>query len=720
MKERQGPMARVAIKRNYNMRLFTDIKSHIALLLAAASSVCVTPSCTQHPTAALDKDKGVLLIESIRKDVSVIERTTYADAADSYRVTITDSKGVDVMSFEDSNDMPEAVELDYGTYTLTATSGQDMESGWESPYLVGTRKFKIKTGELTTVSPVCSLANVKVSVVFDESLADNFSHIEASVTNNASDNAALTFTTDENRQAYFKATGSLSWVLDLTNTQGATYRIRKTITGVKPREHYTFRFKVSDTGEITDGGIHTSVNVDATTGDIDHEIVLVPCDAPMGSFASDDINMDSPTDIWSEVVTPVRVNIESPAGIDLLYITHCDPTLSQQGIAEFTNLTTADDDKIAALNAAGITWGGIGTTSGFVDFTGMTSKMKTGEHIITLMLLDNHSRFVEQEVIFNVRSSKADTETKSVEAFATYAHIEAAWISEEQPEGLAIEYRKESDSQWTQCPDDEIAMNGTDFKTTLHGLDPDTRYKVRARSALIEGNELTFTTESKHYIPNLNMDAWSQSGKTWNPWGGDVSQFWDTGNSGVTIVTNSNTVPVDEPEAYRGRGVKMTSMWVGVPANTFAAGNLFTGYFKTNMSNPKASVHFGRPFTGRPSGLRFHYKYTSTTINRGGSHQGEADRMHVYISLENWGDPNLTERPSNPTVVGYGEFKSADNKDEYTEAGFDIEYTLAKDGNDNTIKPTHIVMVATSSVYGSDFIGGEGSTLYIDEFEMLY
>lgn len=703
------------------MKSFADIKRHITLTLAVAVSVCVTPSCTQHPTAMHSQESGVLLIESIRKDVSVIERTTYADASESYRIKITDDNGVEVMSFEDSNNMPEAVELDYGTYTLTATCGDDAVSGWETPYLAGSQKFKIKSGSVTSVSPVCSLANVKVSVSFDESVADNFSRFEATITNNVDEQSALTFKDGESRSAYFKASGSITWVLDLTNTQGSSYRIRKTITGVKPREHYKFTFKVSDTGEITDGGMHTSVKVDAATGNIDHEIVVTPCDIPMGSFSSDDLDIGGVTAIWSEVLTPVRVNIDAPAGIDLLYVTHCDPTLTKQGLPEFTNLTTADDDKVAALNAAGLTWGGAGSDTGFIDFSGLTDKMKLGQHTITIMMLDSRSRFIEQEVSFNVRSAKADTELRHIEAFATYAHIEGAWTSTEQPEGLTFEYCKDGDTEWMECHESDITVDGKVFGTTLRGLESDTRYKVRSRSALVTGDELTFTTESKLYIPNLNMEEWTQDGKTWNPWGGDVSRFWDTGNSGVTIVTNSNTVPVDEPEAYRGRGVKMTSMWVGGIANTFAAGNLFTGYFKTNISNKKASVHFGRPFTGRPSGLRFQYKYTSTKINRGGgSHQGEDDQMHVYISLENWGDPNLTERPSNPTVVGYGEFKSAENKDVYTEGGFNIDYTLAKDGAGNTIKPTHIVMVATSSVYGSDFIGGEGSTLYIDEFEMIY
>lgn len=36
----------------------------------------------------------------------------------------------------------------------------------------------------------------------------------------------------------------------------------------------------------------------------------------------------------------------------------------------------------------------------------------------------------------------------------------------------------------------------------------------------------------------------------------------------------------------------------GVTLVTSAAGNLFIGTYKTNMTNPAASVSFGRPYTG--------------------------------------------------------------------------------------------------------------------------
>lgn len=699
------------------MRSFDNIRRRVALLITAL--VCVwCASCTNDPTVHTVGNKGRLYIKGIASDVSVVERVSYAADPDTYRVEILDEKGDAVMSFEDSNDMPDVIELDNGTYTAVATNGKDVDD-WESPYLVGRETFEIRTGKVTTVNLVCRIANVKVSVRFDHSVTEAFSYYKAVVKNNRN-KASLTFSEEEIRSGYFKDPGSLTWELNLVNKQGTVYKMRKTITGVKAREHYILTFKVSESGEITDGGIHSSISVDPNTDDIDHDIVITPGRCPMGRFSSSDLDMDGFTLIEFGESVPARVDVEAEAGIDLLYVTHYDKSLVAQGLPEFINLTTAGEATVAALNAIGLRWGGIGTSSGFIDFSGMTAGMKTGEHNITLMMLDSHCQLVEQAVCLNVRSSNANTALRRVEAFAKYALVEAEWTSGMQPEGLTFEYRKDADETWTVLPESDITIDGKNFTATVRGLEPDTRYRVRPISADIEGNEVSFTTESIVLIPNLNMDSWSQSGKTWNPWGDGVDQYWDTGNSGVTIVTNSNTAPVDEPEAYKGRGVRMQSLWVNaVVVKTFAAGNLFTGYFETNLSSPKDSPHFGRPYTGRPSGLRFFYKYTPTTINRGDAHIGETDRMHVYISLEKWPD-GTSERPSNPVVVGYGEFKTADNVTEYTEGGFDIKYTLEKDGEGNTIKPTHIVFVATSSVYGADFIGGEGSTLYIDEFELLF
>lgn len=699
------------------MKLFFDIK-RVSSLLAITILSAAAVSCAESPDK-LSGAKGVLRFGEIASDFSTVERTSYAGDGESYRVEVakSDDPSNPVLVFEDSNNMPSSVEIEVGKYVVTASQGNSDAASWE-PYYKGSEAVEVVMGDPATANVLCTLADVKVSVVFDSSITDNFSEYSVDVTNNL-DNGSLTFAKDETRSAYFSVSGSLTWVLKLVNTQGQAYTLRKTLTDVKAREHYILKFKVSEEGELIDGGITTDITLDPSTTDIEHEITVTPGRLPMGQFSSTDLNLSGSNQIEFGEEGAAKVNVEAPAGIDLLYITHYDKSLTALGVPEFINLTTASAEEQAAVRASGVSWDGIGTTTGYVDFTSLTSKMKSGEHRIRIMMLDNHSQLVEQDVIFSVRSSSANTELLSAEAFATFVLAEGRWISSMQPEGLTFEYRKESEETWTKVAETEVVIDGQNFSAKIKGLTPETAYKIRSTSADIEGNEMSFRTEAIALIPNLNMDSWSQDGKIWNPWGGDVSQYWDTGNSGVTTVSSSNTIPVDEPEAYKGRGVKMTSVWVDAfVVKTFAAGNLFTGYFSTNISDPKSSVHFGRPFTGRPSGVRFYYKYTSTAINKGDSHIGEKDQMHVYVSLENW--DGASERPSSPKVVGYGEFATDVDCTSYTEAGFDITYTMEKDGSGNTIKPTHIVMVATSSKYGADFIGAVGSVLYIDEFEFIY
>ncbi len=384
------------------------------LSLSTVSAVCVwVASCAYDPAGVTGGDKGRLHIAGITSDVSVVERVSYADD-DSYRLEIVDEKGTSVMSFEDSRDIPDAIELRSGTYTVVATGGEDVDGDWESPYLIGRETVDIKSGKSATVSVVCRIANVKVSVRFDDSVAEAFSTYRATVRNNRN-NASLVFSEEEIRSGYFKDPGSLTWELNLVNKQGVAYKMRKTITGVKPREHYIFTFKVSESGEITGGGIHSSVTVDTDTDDIDHNITITPGRSPMGSFSSSDLNLTGFTLMEFGETTPSRVDAEAEAGIDLLYVTHYDKSLVAQGLPEFVNLATADEATVAALKAAGLDWGGIGTSAGFIDFSGMTAGMKTGEHNVTLMMLDSHCQLVEQDVCFNVRSSNANTATKSVE-----------------------------------------------------------------------------------------------------------------------------------------------------------------------------------------------------------------------------------------------------------------------------------------------------------------
>ena len=67
-------------------------------------------------------------------------------------------------------------------------------------------------------------------------------------------------------------------------------------------------------------------------------------------------------------------------------------------------------------------------------------------------------------------------------------------------------------------------------------------------------------------------------------------------------------------------------------------------------------------------------------------------------------------------IIAYGELSDAEasrtDMKEYEKFEIDIKY------RNLTTEPTYILIVASASKYGDYFTGGEGSSLYIDEFEL--
>ena len=71
--------------------------------------------------------------------------------------------------------------------------------------------------------------------------------------------------------------------------------------------------------------------------------------------------------------------------------------------------------------------------------------------------------------------------------------------------------------------------------------------------------------------------------------------------------------------------------------------------------------------------------------------------------------------PKDPSVIAYGTLEdNVGTGGEYKEFTIELEY------RDTERRPTHVLVVATASKYADYFTGGNGSVLYIDEFEFLF
>lgn len=314
------------------------------------------------------------------------------------------------------------------------------------------------------------------------------------------------------------------------------------------------------------------------------------------------------------------------------------------------------------------------------------------------------------------KQESADMVTDNIQfdiskVWGQFAYLSGTCNLETITSPVQFRYKKVADSEWITVEASQVD-DTKNYTAKVSPLDFGTEYEYYIVCGDKTGKTCTFTTEKFVEIPNLNFDTWSQNKKNWYPNSDASDSYWATGNTGVTIVKDATTVPVEGSDAHNGKAAKMTTV-DGVMLVGAAAGNLFIGTYKTNMGDPASSVNFGRDYAGaRPVKLSGYYKYTSCAINFG-SKPGTltTDECNIYIRLWN----------SKGEEIGFGEFVGSESVDIYTPFEITINYSNTQE------RPAKLTIVATSSRYGGEFSGtkvvgqvGAGSTLWVDDFELSY
>lgn len=247
----------------------------------------------------------------------------------------------------------------------------------------------------------------------------------------------------------------------------------------------------------------------------------------------------------------------------------------------------------------------------------------------------------------------------------------------------------------------------------------------------------SFVASATPQLDNGDLNLWYETASNYyEPGESATNTIWGTGNKGTQILNKLATIPED-----LGNGnlaAKMITLDNGLLGSTFgapiAAGSIFTGVFnpdKIDPSNPEAAIEFGTPFPGRPIKLKFKYQYKPGNENKdkNGNTLGYPDMLDIYALLEvRLG--GKTER------LGTGWFRSGDVVEELTL--MEVEFTYGELDNsfpdymkptdhgyvsaDSAafVLPTHITFVASSSFDGANFAGAIGSTLIVDDIEMVY
>ena len=371
------------------------------------------------------------------------------------------------------------------------------------------------------------------------------------------------------------------------------------------------------------------------------------------------------------------------------------------------------------------------------------------------ILVDDALNEVYDDIIFvPVSTGLASTGKYEVwgTKFTAYADVDE---NEYDRTKVYFEYRVTgSDGAWSRSVAATRISEGS-YSALINGLAGETEYEYRlvvtkaadGSEEIVDGT-MTVTTEATPQVPNGSFETVShdESGNYYSfydPASSDPalqSKWWCSGNKGSTTVGSSYqiTYPDTGDKQDGNQSVCLESRYVIVK---FAAGNLFCGRFGATIGTSGGTVYFGRPFTARPTAMRFWAKYSSGKINRVGNgpagvQSGDYDKASLRIALGTWdykkygGDANspilvnttdestFVDYATDESTIAFGERILTADADNSTNVWQQI--TIPLDYKTTTAYPTHIMIAFAASMYGDYFTGCDSSKLWIDKVELLY
>lgn len=542
-------------------------------------------------------------------------------------VQILDEEGTAVVSTVDWEN--EEFRLKAGTYTVKASSnGFDGLASCAKPYYAGSKEVTIVAGKKSTAELACTLANVKVTVAFDESFSRSFASAAVTVKSVLAGVDPHSYQMGTDDGDYYFPVGDLTAGLSVFNKQNVKFEHQEKIEGVKARDYYKLTYKVKEQGQ---GSI--TVNADGS-----------------------------------------------------------------ERVYNFDFKVSTDPSAVVNVKTASA-W------SSFACLEG------------------------------NAKDVKGNP-------------VEASF--------LTFEYREESSAIWTAVTADIATDAKGNHSAILKGLTPEKKYMYRLvyknGNEEVSSSESSFTTEVQLALPNGKLDDWYQDGKTWDA----ISKadfdagkyFWDSSNPGTTTgagaMVNKNPTQgvTDIVHTANGKSAKLESIFVNaVIVTKFAAASLYTGSYVKTVGTEGAMIDFGRPFTNRPTQLTGWFQYAPKAIDHVGGDQpantvkeGNPDLWSAYIVLTN-GTYQLNNTEMAKTSKDFASILKSGKPDA---SGFDViaygalpdaecvassewkQFTIDLTYRNLVEKPSHIIIVFSSSKYGDYFTGGNGSKLYLDDLELIY
>ena len=370
------------------------------------------------------------------------------------------------------------------------------------------------------------------------------------------------------------------------------------------------------------------------------------------------------------------------------------------------------------------------------------------------LLVDESTNNIYDDIIFEAASTGVSSTSRHeiwAGHFTAHADVDETQYDRDK---VYFDVRAKGTQDWTRV--NAVRDSEGSFSARISGLTPETEYEYRLAVTALDGGaeetmdaSSTITTDKAVPLPNGGFETTSNDESSkyksfYDPSSADEtlkSKWWDSGNKGSTTVGSAYVIsyPDASDKKEGNQSVCLQSRTVIVK---FAAGNLFSGHFGETIGTDGGTVCFGRPFTARPTALRFWMKYSGGKINHDTSNvpddgkKGKYDKAMIRIALGTWdykkygGDadsPVLVNTTDVSTFVDFSTDASTIalgekivSSDDSNPAKDWIQVTLPIEYRDETKFPTHIIISCAASMYGDYFSGCDDSKLWLDGMEFVY
>ncbi len=676
------------------------------------------------------------------------------------------------------HNVDETITLKTGHYAAEAWTGDSVAASFDKKFFRGYESFEVTKGSQQNIALTCKIQNVVASIntsTIDPNLMNDDYTI--SIKNSRGE---IVFDKDNasSERAYFMMPNgdtTLEYTISGTRQDGKPFTKSGSIEGVQRAHHYILNFEYNPDGAGQTGSNSGAVFLKIKIKDEDiHDAQSVTVHS-RPTITGVDFKIDKQQVYTTDADIPESLNVQLCGFKGLKELAMTSPSASELGIpTDSINLFDADANRLQPYKNAGLVWtspeynGKTDVATAYLtipkSMIERLSTAKTSEHIIRITIKDGdtdpktHSatiRIARNDIAIKMEDpivlDKVDQNSDCLST-TPYSFTIPFSLSDEVEGTPGVEYSKADEDNWTFVPvtlpakaprKSYMTRAQQKYTVTIKGLEPGTNYKYRAACGDFHSdNVMTFTTESKFVIPDASFEEWSSyqastmlgtktvtlPGKT----GDKETSFWGSGNEGSAT---ANLTLTDKSTDMKHSGQYSARLASNAALGVIAAGNIFTGkYVKTDGTNGVLSV--GRPYNGsHPAKLKVYANYrpasgvTAKDENKDflpANFGGGKDHGQIYVALTteaveirtNPKDRKLFNS-NDPVVLAYGQVTWTDNFGPDGQLQ-EVEIPLEYNDRAKKAKPTHLVIVCSASKYGDYFSGSKGSTMYLDDFELIY